>query len=78
MNPRYVLRFRGKGQLPEESFRQISDLNGITVCERSDKMVFVEGSRPVLEAFTTANPDWNVFDECQYTIPEKRHSVREE
>lgn len=68
----YILRFRGKGSIPEGDLERISGANGIKVLDKTARMLHVEGSYEAVTSVTKTLVDWLVSEEIVVKLPDAR------
>jgi hypothetical protein len=77
MSKRFILRFRGKGNIAADDIARVAGLHGVEIAEETTRMLLVDGEESVLKAFTDASEDWLLFPEQRvYGVPDPRHKVR--
>ena len=70
---RYILRFRGKGDIPPEEIERLKNRHGITIVDRSNQMLLVDSDGDDVMAMTSA--DWVVSAERTIAPPDHRPRI---
>jgi hypothetical protein len=73
--PRFILRYRGDGDIPESDAAQVRELADADVVGESSKMLLVESEPEALRALVDTLPDWIMAPEQQYGVPDTRKQV---
>ncbi|TMQ33227.1 MAG: hypothetical protein E6K70_14275 [Planctomycetota bacterium] len=76
MRERYILRFTGRGAMPEAHLRQIHSLPGVTVLDKSPRMLLVEAPPDAVEQLAKALPGWTYSSEQTIQLPDPRPKLR--
>ena len=73
--PRFVLRYRGKGQYPARTLEKIRAAGG-SIVEDAGRMLLVEAPEHALESALASERDWLVTPEVSYGRPDPRESTK--
>lgn len=75
--PRWVLRYRGEGSIPERVAQEIGASKGVCVVDRSARMLVVEGDERAVRSLAERLGSWAVAPEdTRYRVPDPRKSTR--
>jgi hypothetical protein len=67
---RFIVRYRGRGPLPEPQVQQIRRLSQAKVLDdTSPRMLLVEAPEAPLRRLVGAWPDWVIAEEQDYKLP---------
>jgi hypothetical protein len=69
--PRFVLRYRGQGALPDADVARVAGLPA-TVLDTSPRMLLVEADPEALRALVDSLPDWVMAPEQGFPLPDTR------
>ena len=73
--PRFVIRYRGKGEYPERVLKKMRSV-GASIIEDSGRMLLVEAPKQRLEEAMASEPEWLVTPEVSYERPDPRQSIK--
>ena len=73
--PRFVLRYRGEGPIPDAEAAEVHALEDAVVVDSSSRMLVVESEPEPLRALVERLPDWIMAPAQQYGIPDTREQV---
>ncbi len=76
MQNRYILRYNRKGGIPSIDVGLVARLPDVSIIEKSVKMLLVEGPESGLREFVATNPEWMLFQERTYSVPDSRYKVK--
>lgn len=74
--PRFVVRYRGKGERPQDAVDKVGRIEGASVLEDSGRMMLVEAPEQALRNALTPQTDWMISPEISYSIPDVRKRVQ--
>jgi hypothetical protein len=75
VKPRFVLRYRGEGPLPDTDVARVRELAEAQVVDESSRMLLVESEPDALRALVDTLPEWLMAPEQQYGIPDTRKKI---
>jgi hypothetical protein len=70
--PRFVLRYRGQGALPEADVARVAGLPDVVVVDSTSRMLLVESEPEPLEALVGTLADWVMAPERGFPVPDVR------
>ena len=73
---RIILRFRGRGPLPDAVVEQVAQLPDTRIVERTRQMLLVDGPEEPVRKVIGAGPDWLVVQERGYARPDARPTIK--
>jgi hypothetical protein len=73
--PRFILRYRGDGSVPEADVALVQGLDDTVVVGESPRMLLVESEPEALRALVDSLPDWLMAPEQEYEVPDTRKRV---
>lgn len=73
---RFVLRYRGGTEAPEEEIARIRASGSLRVLEESGKMLLVEAEEGELNRLMSDLPSWLIVPETTYSIPDPRPTLK--
>jgi hypothetical protein len=73
---RYILRFRGKGGMPDSDVQRIRGYQRLNVVDSTDRMLLVDGDASDVQSLKASLPDWVVSEERTMTAPDPRPRIR--
>jgi hypothetical protein len=73
--PRFILRYRGDGEIPDADAARVHGLDDAVVVGASPRMLLVESEPEPLRALVESLPDWMMAPEQQYGVPDTRKQV---
>jgi hypothetical protein len=73
--PRFILRYRGDGEIPQADAARVHGLDDAVVVGESPRMLLVESEPEPLRALVESLPDWMMAPEQQYGVPDARKQV---
>lgn len=73
--PRFILRYRGDGDIPGADAARVHGLDHAVVVGESPRMLLVESEPEPLRALVESLPDWMMAPEQQYGVPDTRKQV---
>jgi hypothetical protein len=73
--PRFILRYRGEGDIPDADAARVHGLDDSVVVGESTRMLLVESEPEPLRALVDSLPDWMMAPEQQYGVPDTRKRV---
>ncbi len=73
---RFVLRYRGEGDKPDDDVAKVQELEGAVVVDASlPRMLLVESEAQPLRRLVDAMPDWVMGVDRIYEVPDTRKKV---
>jgi hypothetical protein len=73
---RYVLRFKGRGAIPDADLSRIRSAAGVTLVDNSSRMFLVEASPQAVEQLAEQLPGWICSTEQTVPLPDSRRRIR--
>jgi hypothetical protein len=73
--PRFVLRYRGDGSVPDADVARVHGLDSAVVVDQTPRMLLVESEPEPLRALVETLADWMMAPEQQYGVPDTRKQV---
>ncbi|MFN2607602.1 MAG: hypothetical protein ABR511_06845 [Acidimicrobiales bacterium] len=73
--PRFVLRYRGEGPMPDADVARVHGLPDAAVVDSSPRMLVVESEHEPLRRLVDGLPDWVLAPEQHYAVPDTRKRV---
>ena len=74
--PRFILRYRGSGQVDPEDVSRIRSLPGTSIIDPSDvRMLLVDAPEEHLQAVFKDMPGWVMIPEKTVSLPDPRQKV---
>jgi hypothetical protein len=74
--PRFIVRYRGKGERPREAVERVQRIRGAAVLVDSGRMMLVEAAEQALRNALAPERDWLIAPEVIYSVPDTRKKVR--
>lgn len=75
---RFILRYRGPGQMPAEDLERIREASGLEVLDSTSRMLLVQASEAELQTLMATLPDWVLSAERKVAMPDPRPKLRQE
>lgn len=72
--PRFIIRYRGQGDRPQDAVKKVQDIQGASVLEDSGRMMLVEAPEHALRN-ALASEDWIISSAVGYAVPDTRKKV---
>ncbi len=70
--PRFVLRYRGQGAVPDADVARVAELPEAVVVDASPRMLLVESDPDALRALVDSLPGWDMAPERGFPLPDTR------
>ena len=74
--PRFIVRYRGRGERPQDTLIKVQGIEGASVLEDSGRMLLVEAPEYALRNALVPETDWVISPEVRYAIPDTRKKVQ--
>ncbi len=74
--PRFVVRYRGKGERPQDAVDKVQGIEGASVLEDSGRMMLVEAPEQALRNALAPETDWMISPQVIYSIPGTRKKIQ--
>jgi hypothetical protein len=75
---KFILRFRGSGDIPAEDVKHISALPDVNIIDSTSRMLFVDAPQDELRSFISSMPEWVMVEERSVPLPDPRPKVRQD
>jgi hypothetical protein len=69
-NRRYILRFSGRGTIPEQDQKRIGSARGVKIVDSSSRMLLIEAPEDKAEQLIESTPDWTLIPERTIGLPD--------
>jgi hypothetical protein len=73
---RFILRFTGRGAMPEAHRAQIHAAPGVTILDSSPRMLLVQGPHQAVKQLAEKLPGWTCTGEQTIPLPDPRPNLR--
>jgi hypothetical protein len=73
---RFVLRYTGEAEMPDDDVRRIGLLTGHRIIDKSPRMLLVDVDEGPLRELVESMPDWVLAPEQGYSVPDTRKRIR--
>ena len=74
--PRFIVRYLGKGERPQQAVVRIRALEGASILDDSGTMLLVDASEQALRGAVGSDADWMIAPEVQYKVPDTRKKLK--
>ena len=74
---RFILRYRGKGSIPDEDLGRIRSLSDVQIIDSSPRMLLIEAPDDELKSALSSMSEWVVAKETLIPRPDPRPKLKQ-
>lgn len=73
---RFILRYRGKGSIPNEDLERIRSLSDAQIIDSTSRMLLIEAPDKELKSVLSSMSEWIVAEETHIPLPDPRPKLK--
>jgi hypothetical protein len=76
MTSRFILRYRGTGEIPQTDLNRVKAAKGVRVVEQTARMLLVEGDEGSVNGIASGMERWVLAFDRSVPVPDSRPRIR--